>query len=76
MHEQNEVKKEAEKDYVFRKKVIYKGKMAKPGFVYLVVDVKKMKQVFTLALMIHGKHPDQEKILTEMRQAIKTKYGV
>lgn len=76
MREQNEVKNEIEKDYIFRKKVIYKGKMAKPGFVYLVIDVKKEKRTFTLALMIHGKHPDQEKILSEMRQAIKTKYGV
>ncbi len=75
MHEQNEVKNEIERDYVFRRKVIYKGKMAKPGFIYLVVDVKR-KSTYTLALMIHGKHPDQEKILSEMRQAIKTKYGV
>jgi hypothetical protein len=70
---------EIKRDYTFRKKVIFKGKMAPPGFVYLVVDKKLFKdQKFTSARMIHGKLATryQEAILSELRESIKEKYGI
>ena len=71
-------KEEIKRDYNFRKKVILKGKMAPPGFVYIVVDMKRGNQKYVASRMINGRLSNiyQEAILSELRESLREKYGI
>ena len=71
-------KEEIKRDYNFRKKVILKGKMAPPGFVYLVIDMKVKDTKYVASRMINGRLANlyQEAILSELRESLREKYGI
>lgn len=71
-------KEEIKRDYNFRKKVILKGKMAPPGFVYLVIDMKVKDTKYVGSRLINGRLAKlyQEAILSELRESLREKYGI
>lgn len=73
-----EPKDEIKRDYSFRKKVILKGKMAPPGFVYLVIDMKVKDTKYVASRLINGRLASlyQEAVLSELRESLRKKYGI
>lgn len=71
-------KGEIKRDYNFRKKVILKGKMAPPGFVYIVIDMKVKDTKYVSSRLINGRLANiyQEAILSELRESLRKKYGI
>ncbi len=66
-----------ELDYTTRRKVIYKGKMAPQGSVYLVVTVKSKSKKFESWCIVKGMAPeDEQKMFVALRQRIKDNHHI
>lgn len=65
------------KDYTVRKKLIWKGKMAKQGYFYLVIKVKNKNCVVESWEVIQGAISDRLEALVcaNLREGIYKKYG-
>jgi len=65
-----------EKSYTFRKKKIWKGKMAPLGFLYAVVTLKSSGKVYTVCQIVDPKKSDLLEKEKELRDQILKKYKV
>lgn len=65
-------------DYSIRRKVIYKGKIADPGHVYIVVNFKGKTHKYDACRMIPGNQSAEFEfsVAKELRQLLKEKYHV
>ncbi len=68
--------KKVESEYAFRRKIIYKGKMAPSGCVYLVIKFKRKSRVFEACKLIKGGQGEEmEKAICEViYKQLKDKY--
>jgi hypothetical protein len=79
LDERNEqAKREENRDYTMRRKIIYKGKMAWKGCLYIVVNVKKGTKKYEAHQMIIGKQGEayENQVAQSLRDLIKQKYHV
>lgn len=76
---ENTPKKQADgKDYVVRRKIIWKGQTAPRNCVYIVIYVTAEKSKYTAVQLIIGRQGDEyeAKIAEALRESVRKKYDV
>ena len=65
-------------DYTFRRKVIYKGKMAPAGHIYLVIKFTKEKKVWEACKLVKGGQGEdfEKSVCKVIRKQMFDKYGI
>lgn len=71
-------KKDATTDYTVRRKVIYRGKMAPKGHVYIVIRMKTKTNTFEAHQLIVGGQGEvfEGMVEQQLRELIRQKYNV